>query len=182
MEPREHGRRGPEEVAQRAAGAVASVFRVGFGVAFLASGALKLLPGASPAEDLATRAIEVASSGLLDPGVSLPSLAACECAIGLATITGRYVGWALALMFALTCGTVLPLFFFPDATLGLLPHAETAAGEYTLRSVVLVGAGVAVGVTRRGSLLPAPAVAGGADPGRVAAVLSPTHASAARRS
>ena len=66
------------------------LLRVSLGVVFFWFGVLKFFPGLSPAEDLAGRTISSLTFGLVKPGVSLPVLAAWECAIGLGFITGKF--------------------------------------------------------------------------------------------
>src|SRR5690348_7489002 len=56
----------------------AQILRASLGVVFLWFGALKFFPGLSPAQDLATRTIDVLSFGLVPPDVSIVVLAAWE--------------------------------------------------------------------------------------------------------
>jgi uncharacterized membrane protein YphA (DoxX/SURF4 family) len=53
--------------------------RVSLGIVFLWFGVLKFFPGLSPAQDLATRTIEILTFGLMPPSVSIPILATWEC-------------------------------------------------------------------------------------------------------
>ena len=64
------------------------LLRVSLGIVFLWFGALKFLPGASPAQELATRTIYTLSGGLVAASVSLPVLAGWECVIGLGLLVG----------------------------------------------------------------------------------------------
>src|SRR5262245_9813615 len=57
----------------------AQILRVSLGLVFLWFGGLKFFPGLSPAQDLATRTIDVLSFGLVPPSVSIVGLAAWEC-------------------------------------------------------------------------------------------------------
>ncbi|HEX7488254.1 MAG TPA: hypothetical protein VF341_05070, partial [Anaeromyxobacteraceae bacterium] len=116
--------------------------------------------GLSPAEDLAARTISTLTFGMVQPQVSLPVLAAWECAIGLGLLSGRCLRAALVLLFAQMVGTLLPLFFFPKETWAHLPYAATLEGQYIIKNVVLVSAGLVIGATVRGGALvaaPAPA-------------------------
>ena len=59
------------------------LLRVSLGIVFLWFGILKFFPSASPAEQLATRTIDVLSLGLIPAAVSLPLLAGWESLIGI---------------------------------------------------------------------------------------------------
>jgi uncharacterized membrane protein YphA (DoxX/SURF4 family) len=137
-----------------------ALLRVSLGIVFFWFGALKFFPGLSPAEDLAARTISMLTFGIVQPNISLPVLAAWECAIGLGLITGRCLRATLVLLFAQMAGTVLPLFFFPKETWSHLPYAATLEGQYIIKNVVLVSAGLVIGATvRGGALVVAPALA-----------------------
>lgn len=127
--------------------------RISLGVVFLWFGALKFFPGLSPAQDLATRTIEVLTFGLLPPTVSLFILAAWECLIGLGLITGRFMRATLLLLIAQMLGTITPLFFFPAETFTVVPIAPTLEGQYIIKNVVLIGAAMVIGATVRGGRL-----------------------------
>ncbi len=137
------------------------VLRVALGVVFLWFGALKFFPGASPAEQLAARTIEVLSGGLIGPSVSLPVLAAWESLIGLGLLTGRFLRVTLALLAAQMLGTLTPLVLFPSETFTSFPFAPTLEGQYIIKNLVLVAAAMVVGATvRGGGLRPDPDVPG----------------------
>lgn len=129
------------------------VLRIGLGVVFLWFGFLKFFPGASPAEALAARTIEVMSFGLVGPAVSLPALAAWESLIGLGLLTGRYLRATLLLLALQMLGTLTPLLFFPEETFSIFPFAPTLEGQYIIKNVVLIGAAMVVGATVRGGRL-----------------------------
>lgn len=139
-----------EQGAEWAARHGVQLLRVSLGLVFLWFGALKFFPGLSPAEDLAARTIEALTFGLVKPAVSLPVLATWECLIGLGLVTGRCLCGALVLLFLQMAGTVLPLFFFPDETFTHVPYAATLEGQYIIKNVVLVSAGLVVAATVRG--------------------------------
>ncbi|TAL11303.1 MAG: DoxX family protein [Chloroflexota bacterium] len=129
------------------------VLRIGLGVVFLWFGALKFFPGASPAEALAARTIEVMTFGLVGPAVSLPVLAAWESLIGLGLLTGRFLRATLLLLAVQMLGTLTPLLFFPAETFSIFPFAPTLEGQYIIKNVVLIGAAMVVGATVRGGRL-----------------------------
>lgn len=124
--------------------------RVSLGVVFFWFGVLKFFPGLSPAQDLATRTIEVLTFGLVPPGLSLLILAAWECAIGLGLITGLFMRATLLLLLLQMLGTITPLFFFPAETFTRIPYAPTLEGQYIIKNIVLVTAGIVLGATVRG--------------------------------
>ena len=140
------------------------VLRIGLGVVFLWFGALKFVPGLSPAEELATRTIEQLSGGHIAPSVSLPFLAAWECLIGLGLLTGRYLRPTLLLLAVQMIGTLTPLVLFPAETFAQFPIAPTLEGQYIIKNLVLIGAAMVVGATvRGGGLAPEPAATQGYD-------------------
>lgn len=129
------------------------VLRIGLGVVFLWFGALKFFPGASPAETLAARTIEVLSGGVIGPAVSLPVLATWESLIGLGLLAGRFMRATLLLLALQMLGTLTPLVIFPAETFTTFPIAPTLEGQYIIKNVVLIGAAMVVGATVRGGRL-----------------------------
>jgi len=127
-----------------------TILRVGLGIAFLWFGLLKFVPGVSAAEDLAERTIEILTFGLVPPAVSLVLLASWECIIGLGLVTGWQLRATLFLLVAQMLGTLTPLVFFPAETFARLPYAPTLEGQYILKNVVLIAAGLVIGATARG--------------------------------
>lgn len=115
--------------------------------------ALKFVPGMSPAEDLATRTIEHLTLGTVGPAVSLPVLATWECAIGLGLLTKRFLPATLVLLAVQMVGTAMPLILFPAETFTRFPLAPTLEGQYIIKNVVLIGAGMVIGATVRGGRL-----------------------------
>lgn len=130
-----------------------TLLRISLGVVFLWFGALKFFPGMSPAQDLATRTISALTFGAVGPDVSIPVLAAWECAIGLGLLTGRAMRITLLLMGAQMAGTITPLVLFPDEAFVRVPFAPTLEGQYIIKNLVLVSAGIVVGATVRGGRL-----------------------------
>ena len=124
--------------------------RVALGIVFLWFGAIKFVPGWSPAADLATRTISLLTMGQVPPHVALPLLAGWETLIGLGLITGRALRFTLFLLFVQMPGTMLPLLFFPRETFNLFPFAPTLEGQYIIKNIVLIGAALVVGSTVRG--------------------------------
>ncbi|MCS6870687.1 MAG: DoxX family membrane protein [Anaerolineae bacterium] len=126
------------------------ILRIGLGIVFLWFGVLKFFPNLSPAEDLATRTIATLTFGLVQPQLSLPLLATLETVIGLGLITGKFMRVTLLLLLFQMLGTVTPLFLFPSETFTHFPYAPTLEGQYIIKNIVLVAAGLVIGATVRG--------------------------------
>jgi uncharacterized membrane protein YkgB len=110
------------------------IMRVGLGVVFFWFGALKLVPGLSPAEELVRN-----TTYFVDPDLFLPVLAIWEMLIGLGLILGRFMR-------------------VPEAVWTEFPHGLTLEGQYIVKNLVLIGAGLVLGGTVRGGRLdPEPA-------------------------
>jgi uncharacterized membrane protein YphA (DoxX/SURF4 family) len=135
------------------AAAAIPFLRIALSIAFLWFGALKIVPGLSPAQDLATRTIEVLSLGLVPAAVSLPVLAVWEVLIGLGLLTGRFLRATLLLLAVQMLGTMTPLLLFPAETFSVFPIAPTLEGQYIIKNLVLVGAAMVIGATVRGGQL-----------------------------
>lgn len=126
------------------------LLRLSLGLVFLWFGFLKFFPGLSPAQDLATRTIEVLSFGLIPPQVSIYILAVWECLIGLGLLFGRFMRATLLLLFLQMLGTITPIFLFPNEVFVRIPYAPTLEGQYIIKNMVLISAGLVLGATVRG--------------------------------
>ncbi len=126
------------------------LLRIALGVVFLWFGALKFVPGLSPADELATRTISTLTGGVVPPGVSRPVLAAWETAIGLGLLLGVYLRTTLLLLGVQMAGTLTPLILFPALTWTRFPIAPTLEGQYIIKNVVLIAAALVIGATVRG--------------------------------
>ena len=118
------------------------LLRVSVGVVFLWFGALKFFGGLSPAEDLATRTISILTFGLIPSHVSIVMLATWESLIGIGLISGVMMRATLLLLFMQMAGTLTPLVFFPHETFTRAPFAPTLEGQYIIKNIVLISAGV----------------------------------------
>jgi len=121
------------------------ILRIGLGIVFFWFGALKLVPGLSPAEDLVRATVY-----FIDPDIFLPVLAVWEMAIGLGLIAGKFMRLTLLLLFLQMPGTALPLVLKPDAVWTTFPYGLTLEGQYIVKNLVLIGAGLVLGGTVRG--------------------------------
>ncbi|MEO7646769.1 MAG: DoxX family membrane protein [Gemmatimonadaceae bacterium] len=129
--------------------------RIALGMVFLWFGAIKFVPGWSPAADLAGRTIEQITFGMIRPEIGLPVLAAWESLIGIGLLLGRYLRLTLLLLFVQMPGTMLPLVLFPSETFTAFPFSPTMEGQYIIKNLVLVGAAIVIGATVRGGDLQA---------------------------
>lgn len=130
-----------------------TLLRLSLGLIFFWFGVQKFFPGLSSAEGLATRTISVLTFGMMPAHVSLPVLATWECLIGLGLLTGRFLRVTLLLLFAQMAGTFLPLVFFPEETFKIFPLVPNLEGQYILKNLILVAAGLVIGATARGGRL-----------------------------
>ena len=126
------------------------VLRMSLGLVFLWFGALKFVPDLSPAQDLASRTLSALSLGLVPPAIALFVLAVWESAIGLGLILGRFMRVTLALLWLQMLGTFTPLVLFPGETFTRFPYAPTLEGQYIIKNLVLIAAGIVIGATVRG--------------------------------
>lgn len=125
------------------------LLRISLGIVFLWFGVLKFFPGTSPAEMLATKTISMLTFGLIKPSVSIYLLAALETLIGIGLISRAFLRVTLFLLFAQMLGTVTPLFLFPSETFSAFPFVPTLEGQYIIKNIILVSAGIVIGSTVR---------------------------------
>ncbi|CAG0944656.1 thiosulfate dehydrogenase [quinone] large subunit [Anaerolineae bacterium] len=126
------------------------LLRMSLGVVFFWFGVLKFFPGLSPAQDLATRTISLLTFGVISPSVSIIILASWECVIGLGLILGVFTRATLFLLFLQMFGTLMPIVFFPKEVFAEIPYAPTLEGQYIIKNLVLISAGLVIGATVRG--------------------------------
>lgn len=134
------------------------LLRISIGIVFLWFGVLKFFPGISPAQDLAIRTIGLLTGGLVPPGVSILLLAAWETLIGIGLLFGIFMRATLLLLYLQMLGTMTPLFLFPHEVFTLVPVVPTMEGQYIIKNLVLVSAGIVLGATVRGGRIVTPAV------------------------
>lgn len=114
--------------------------RVALGLVFLGFGALKLVPGASPAAQIAERTIDTLTFGLVHGTAAVLLTAAVECFIGATLVTGRLLRTGLVVLAGAMVGIMSPVVLFAGELFG---SGMTLMGQYVLKDVVLV-AGAAV--------------------------------------
>lgn len=126
------------------------LLRISLGLVFLWFGTLKLFPGLSPAQDLAAKTISSLTFGVISTKIALFVLALWESLIGLGLILGLFLRATLLLLWLQMLGTITPLFLFPDLTFTRIPFAPTLEGQYIIKNMVLISAGLVIGATVRG--------------------------------
>ena len=126
------------------------LLRVSLGIVFVWFGILKFFPNVSPAQELATRTIAVLTRGLVPGWFALPLLAAWECLIGLGLLLGRGLRGILLLLYVQMLGTLTPLVLFPSEVFAIIPYVPTLEGQYIIKNLVMISAGIVVGATVRG--------------------------------
>jgi uncharacterized membrane protein YkgB len=122
--------------------------RISVGIVFLWFGALKLIPGASPAETLIRDTLP-----FLPMNLFIPFLAVWEIVIGLGFITGKFMRLTILLMFLQMGGAVSPIFLNPAAVFVTFPFVLTLEGQYIIKNIVLMSAAIVIGATVRGGRL-----------------------------
>lgn len=115
------------------------LLRISMGIIFIWFGALKPL-GLSPAEALVAKA----TAWIPIPGF-LYILTAWEIAIGVCFLFEGLVGYAVVLLFLHMPGTLLPLITLRDETFVRFPFALTLEGQYIVKNLVLIAAGMVIG-------------------------------------
>ena len=136
------------------------LLRLSVGIVFLWFGVLKFFPGLSPAEGLAARTISTLTLGIIPPDTAVLMLAIWESVIGLGLILGIFLRATLLLLFLQMLGTITPLFLFPSEVFLRIPYAPTLEGQYIIKNLVLITAGLVIGATVRGGRLIAEPEAG----------------------
>lgn len=129
-----------------------AILRISLGLVFLMFGALKFVPGASPAEELAVRTVQTLTLDLLPAQAALLLTAVMETFIGLTLVSGRLLRTGLVVMAGALVGIMSPLVLFAA---DLFPGAPTLEAQYVLKDIVLVAAGLVIAATALGAHLQA---------------------------
>ena len=121
------------------------LMRVSIGIVFVWFGFIKFFPGLSPAQDLAIRTITLMSFGLIPDFLIINGLAFWEVLIGVGLISGKFMRETLLLLFLQMAGTFAPVFLFTDEVFTRVPYAPTLEGQYIIKNIVLISAGIVLG-------------------------------------
>ncbi len=121
------------------------LLRISIGIVFVWFGFLKFFPGLSPAEELAIRTVKLLSFGLIPDFVIINGLAFWEVLIGIGLISGKFIRETLLLLFLQMIGTFAPIFLFPSEVFAHFPYAPTLEGQYIIKNLVIISAGIVLG-------------------------------------
>lgn len=116
-----------------------TVLRMSLAIIFIWFGALKPF-GQSPAVDLIKKTVY-----WLDPDVFIPILGVWEMAIGICLLFAPLIRVGLFLLALQMPGTFLPLVLLPEICFINFPFDLTLEGQYIVKNLVLIGAGLVVG-------------------------------------
>jgi uncharacterized membrane protein YkgB len=120
------------------------LLRLSLGIVFVWFGLLKVM-GVSPVFDLASHIVYWLPSELF-----VPLLGIWEMVIGVGLLSGKALRVILSLLFLQLAGTFLVLIILPEAAFqGGNPLFLTTEGEFVIKNLVLIAAGLAVGGTVR---------------------------------
>lgn len=116
-----------------------TILQASLGLVFLWFGLLKLF-GASPVEELVAATVPWVPAGLL-----IPFLGAYETVVGALLLWGRAMAVTLVLFLAQMAGTFLVLVMQPQVAFqGFNPLLLTVEGEFVVKNLVLVAAGLSI--------------------------------------
>lgn len=128
-----------------------TLLRISLGLVILGFGALKFVPGASPAEPLVMRTVDTLTFGIVTGQTAVLLTAVTEVAIGLALVTGKLLRVALLVMAGWLVGVMSPVvLFFPDMFPGGTP---TMDAQYVMKDIVFGTAGLVVAARALGARL-----------------------------
>src|SRR5437879_3915347 len=119
------------------------LLRISLGIVFIWFGALKLA-GESPANTLVEKTVYWVS-----PRLFIPLLGTWETVIGICLLYRPLIRAGLFLMFLQMAGTFLPLIILPDICFIRFPFVPTMEGQYIIKNLVLISAGIVIGGTVR---------------------------------
>lgn len=119
------------------------LLRISLGIVFVWFGALKIF-AVSPATEIVEKTVY-----WLPPSFFIPLLGWWEVAIGVCLIVRPLVRAALFLLFLQMPGTFLPLIVLPHVCFISIPLIPTMEGQYIIKNLVLISAGIVIGGTVR---------------------------------
>ena len=115
------------------------ILRFSLAIIFIWFGALKPF-GQSPAVELVTKTVY-----WFDPQIFIPILGVWEMAIGICLLFRPLLRVGLFLLAVQMPGTFLPLVLLPEVCFTTFPFDLTLEGQYIIKNLVLIGAGLVVG-------------------------------------
>ena len=127
--------------------------KISIGIIFLWFGGLKFFDGLSPAQDIAIDTIKLLSFNLFSDSSIILSLATWEVLIGIGLLFNLFLRETLLLLYLQMIGTFAPLFLFPQEIYQIFPYSLTLEGQYIVKNLVIISAGIVIGATARGGRL-----------------------------
>jgi putative oxidoreductase len=119
-----------------------AALRITLGLIMVGFGALKFIPGVSPAEPLATKAVGLLSFGLITGQAAMIATALVEVAVGLLLISGRFRRIAVIALVGCIAGWMSPLVLFPaDLFTASGPELEA---QYLIKDIVFIAAALVI--------------------------------------
>jgi len=125
------------------------LLRISIGIIFIWFGALKYFDHLSPAQDLAINTIQRLTAHLFPDKLDLYILATLEVFIGIGLIFKLFLRFTLFLLFVQMLGTFSPLVLFPEGAFTVFPYGLTLEGQYILKNLIIISAGIVIGSTVR---------------------------------
>ena len=131
-----------------------TALRISLGLVIAGFGALKFIPGASPAEELVIQTTEALTFGAVTGTTAVVLTAVLETFLGLTLLTGRGLRVGLVVMAGWLAGIMAPVVLFPGE---MFPGGfPTLAAQYVLKDIILAGAWAVVAAHVLGArLIPA---------------------------
>ena len=126
------------------------LLRISIGVIFLWFGALKYFEGMSPAEDLAIKTISTLSFNLIPTKIIIYGLATWEVLIGIGLLFNLFMRETLFLLYLQMLVTFSAIFLFSGEVFHIFPISLTLEGQYIVKNIVIISAGIVLGSTVRG--------------------------------
>lgn len=126
------------------------LLRLSIGIIFFWFGVLKFFPGLSPAEDIAIKTIRTITFGFIPDTVIIYGLAIWEVVIGLGLLFNIFPRITLILLFLQMLGTFTPLFLFPEELFHVFPVSLTLEGQYIVKNIIIISAGLVLGAKIKG--------------------------------
>ena len=124
--------------------------RISLGIIFLWFGFLKFFPDVSPAENMARDTMKSLTFGFVPTGLGMKILAAWECLIGLGLLFRFCMRLTLFLLALQMVGAMSPILLFPEQVFVKFPWVPTLEGQYIIKNLVLISAGLVLGASVEG--------------------------------
>jgi uncharacterized membrane protein YkgB len=118
--------------------------RISLGVIFLGFGALKYVPGLSPAQSLVEATLPILTFGLVTGYPGMVVVATLECVIGLSLLTQVGLRAVIYLLGIELLGILSPVVLLPARIFAGPYGAPTLEGQYVLKDIILVAAAMVV--------------------------------------